>query len=161
MPERRLRETRAFWLDDGSGARAWIEPHGCVTRIQATQHGEFAGIRGARGDLLPNRVIPLAPAVHQWSLQHYRPFGPSRITVDETVVAPGDTVFVIGRAKRSAEGVLSVAQSSEPNEQLLISTLSPAALQGSVKRNLLAYVLTLLTLLALAPIVVAIAWWLG
>ncbi|MBW2458197.1 MAG: hypothetical protein JRI68_27075 [Deltaproteobacteria bacterium] len=117
----KLREKREFWLDDGSGRRAWISPHDAPAIMLQTRYG---GTRAVVIGGPPERVVEMTPAVDAWARQTTGE-QERRLCVEESVIDDGAPLYAIGWAfDHEGVPVLRCA----PGKELTLSTLTEAQL---------------------------------
>jgi len=120
-PIHKLRDKREFWLDDGSGTRAWICPHDAPAVMLQTRYG---GTRSVVIGGPPEQVFEMTPAVDAWARQ-VTGEGQRKLCVEESVIEDGAPLYVLGWAMVH-EGVPVLR--SAPGRELTLSTLSEAQL---------------------------------
>jgi len=112
------KDRREFWLDDGSGERAW--PNGAGMYVPVVEYGHGGIVIGG----MPSRDMELTSAIEAWARQKSGE-AHAKIRVEEHLITPGDALFVCGYGYRH-NGVLVMC--NQPGNQLLLSTFSEAQL---------------------------------
>jgi len=113
------RERREFWLDDGSGRRAWISPREASIMLPNVQYCAAPLTGAVLGGTAPTEH-PITPQMEAWAMQRTGTTGP--YVIDERCIAEGDPLVVLGRASFH-DGVL-VLRSDPPEHRLLMSTMT-------------------------------------
>jgi hypothetical protein len=157
---RKMRDGRAFWLDDGSGQRAWIAPQGAQLVMPTQSYGESAGeVIGG----LPETLHVWTPQIEAWARGHA---GGSmrRLKVATRELEVGSTLSVLGSAQQR-NGVICL-DGNTPAQELVLSTVTEAQLEGVLgKRGRGCWGAGLLgvglTLGGVAMIVITILQWLS
>jgi hypothetical protein len=119
----KLRERREFWLDDGSGKRAWISPQDAqVIMVQTRYGGTGSVVLGGP----PEMVVEMTPAVDGWARQTVGDV-PGRLSVEDSVIEEGATIYALGWPF-DHQGVLVLRH--DPGRELLLSSLTETQLSG-------------------------------
>ena len=132
-----LRERREFWLDDGSGKRAWISPQDAEAIMVQTRYG------GAREIVIggpPETVVDMTPAVEAWARQTTGSLD-KKLSVEESVIDEGALLYVLGWAL-DHEGVPVLRNA--PGRKLILSTLTEAQLRELIDARSTARLILLL-----------------
>lgn len=123
-----LRERREFWLDDGSGKRAWISPHDApAVMVQVRYGGTHSVVLGGP----PETVVAMTPEVDQWA-RSITGIADRKLCVEESVIEEGSPLYAIGWAQDQS-GVLVLCNA--PSQQLMLSTLTEAQLRELINRR--------------------------
>lgn len=119
----KLRDRREFWLDDGSGRRAWITPQDASAILPTTRHGgaDVGVVIGGTQET----TVAMTPHVAAWAQQQSGEMGRD-LTVVESVIAEGEQLYVLGWAY-DHNGVMCL-RNHPPDHELMLSTLSEAQL---------------------------------
>jgi hypothetical protein len=120
-------QRRDFWLDDGSGERAYISPQHAKLVLGGTRFAPFASDhRGVIPHVdVPMHAAPLTQAMHHWATRATsRP--DEEHVIHENAVGEGDYVYAIGEAYRQ-DGTLVLRQTADT--KVLVSNLSEQQLR--------------------------------
>lgn len=110
-----LRDRREFWLDDGSGQRAWVTPHDAKTVMTVTRYGGPPTVGGP-----PMTHYDLTPEMERWARTRSGASG-GRILVDSREIALGSHIYALGWASLP-DGIVCMRQA--PGRQLVLSTFN-------------------------------------
>lgn len=115
------RDRREYWLDDGSGRRAWVTPHDGMVVLPTVEYRNYNyAYHGEIGAGTPTTLRQMAPQLETWVAQRAGHHG--SFLVQEQCIAEGDSLLVLGQAHFHA-GVLALRNQPPPN-RLLMSTLN-------------------------------------
>jgi hypothetical protein len=124
-----VRDRRAFYVDDGSGQRARVEP---IEGVPAIASAHVYGGTGHNAAIVvggtPTTYGPITPELHAWLATYVPPqhFNDT-LRVEELVLAPGDRVYVIGPCRwENGEPVLR--HHGDGDRELLLSNLDEQAI---------------------------------
>lgn len=120
----RADDVRAFWLDDGSGQRARIEPLG-ARLTGSTRYVERTDL-GIAGPGVA--LAPLSQAGLAWVASVAPSVKPRYAVVDETTIFAGQQLLALGYAATGPNGELVLRQ--HPEHVLSLSTLPEHELLG-------------------------------
>lgn len=133
-----LRETLRlpFYVDDGSGELARVDPNEAIFISQASELGDdyLAPLRYGK----PTRSTVTAEMRTWVASRSTRPV-PNVICIEEEMIAPGERVYVLGWAQRrpgpAGAMQLTLSHQGDGEGELLVSNLSEADLLGEVGKR--------------------------
>lgn len=151
---REIRDRREFWLDDGSGRRAWITPHEARAILPQLRYG------GTNAIVIggpPETVLPMTPQIDAWARGHVQD---NRVlSVEAREIEEGAPLYALGWVFEH-DGVMVMRE--KPDCEMFISTLSESQLTellaGRAKNRKIFTLVTLaITAASLASIAIGVA----